>query len=467
MAKIELRPYQNSLISDLRTSIIKGHRKIVLCAPTGSGKTIMFTYMVSEHIKKGGNVLILTHRKELLKQAGSSFELFGLKPEFIRAGKKSNLSAKLHVGMIETIHRREKDFISEKTLIIIDEAHISSFNKIFQYISTNTIVIGATATPYRKGTDAIGLDTFYTDIVQGVDTPDLIELGFLSSADSFGVKIDLSKAKKKGDDYDTSKLYSESRLYQGVVSNWQRLTPNKKTILFASNVKSSREVCKEFNDNGIEAMHIDGETPDNEREHALSWFENTDGAVLCNCGILTAGYNCPDIEVIILYRATTSLPLFLQMVGRGSRITPTKKKFTILDFGNNIHRLGFWQDPRTWTLKKVEQRKNDKQDASFIKMCHKCGAIVAPSTKICPHCGTELKKELKEELAELEKLSPREKYNQDLKTKAIMCKNGLMNGFAVLHSLTDIEQARDFIALMGYKPGFEQINRHRFKVFQQ
>ena len=206
MAKVELRPYQNNLISDLRTSIVKGHRKIVLCAPTGSGKTVMFTYMVSEHVKRGGNVLILTHRKELLKQAGSSFELFGLKPKFIRAGKKSNLSAKLHVGMIETIHRREKDFMSEKTLIIIDEAHISSFNKIFQFISPNTIVIGATATPYRKGNDAIGLDTFYTDIVQGVDTPDLIELGFLSSADSFGVKIDLSKAKKKGDDYDTSKL---------------------------------------------------------------------------------------------------------------------------------------------------------------------------------------------------------------------------------------------------------------------
>ena len=72
-----------------------------------------------------------------------------------------------------------------------------------------------------------------------------------------------------------------------------------------------------------------------ERDRILGWFENTKGAVLCNCGILTAGYDCPDIEVIILYRATTSLPLFLQMVGRGSRVTDVKREFTILDFGNN------------------------------------------------------------------------------------------------------------------------------------
>ena len=351
--------------------------------------------------------------------------------------------------------------------VLVHNCHINNFTKLFEYISKETIVIGVTATPHRKGANIPSLSDFYTDLVQNVDTQKLIELGFLAKAESFGVKIRMDKLKQKGDDYDTEKYYSEHKMYAGVVENWKRLTPNKKTLLFASNVKSSKEVCQEFILNGIEAKHIDAKTPANIRTETLSWFENTENAILCNCGILVAGYNCPDIETIILYRATTSLPLFLQMVGRGSRITPTKTKFTILDFGNNIHRLGFWEDKRTWSLQKVEQRTNEKEDAGFIKICKKCGAILPPSTKICPYCGSVIKKEEKEVVAELSLLTKREMWSQDLETKALMCKNKLMNGFAVLHSLESKSDAREFIRLMGYNAGFEKTQGYRFKVFRQ
>ncbi len=156
------------------------------------------------------------------------------------------------------------------------------------------------------------------------------------------------------------------------------------------------------------------------------------------------------------------------MVGRGSRITPTKNKFTILDFGNNIHRLGFWENNRTWSLAKIEQRVNEKEDAGFIKMCKKCGAILPPSTAVCPYCGAIIKKEEPEIIAELSRLTKREQWSQDLETKALMCKNKLMNGFAVLHSFEKGEKAaaREFIRLMGYAEGFEQSQGYRFKVFQ-
>ena len=465
-----LRPYQEEIIDGLRKSIQKGNKKIVLCAPTGAGKTICFTFMISEHLKKGGRAMVFTHRKELLKQAGSSFEKFGLTPEFINAGSKPDLTKHLHVAMIETFDRRKDDlglFLLQKTLIIIDECHINNFTKLFEYISKETIVIGVTATPHRKGADVPSLSDFYTDLVQNVDTSKLIDLGFLAKAESFGVKIRMDKLKQKGDDYDTEKYYSEHKMYAGVVENWKRLTPNKKTLLFASNVNSSIQVCQEFILNGIEAKHIDAKTPAHKRSEALNWFENTQGAVLCNCGILTAGYDCPDIETIILYRATTSLPLFMQMVGRGSRITPTKNKFTILDFGNNIHRLGFWEDRRVWSLEKEKQRTNEKEDAGFIKICKKCGAILLPSIKKCPYCGAEIKKEEQEIIAELSLLTPSQKWNADLQTKALMCKNGLMNGFAVLHNLTDIEEARLFCKLMGYSPYFEKKQGYRFKVFRK
>ena len=465
---IVLREYQSKIIQELRKSISNGNKHIVLCAPTGSGKTIMFTYMVSEHLKRGGRALILTHRRELLKQSGSTFEKFGLKPEFITAGSKPDYSHSLHVGMIETMHRRSLDlFLQQKTLIIIDEAHINNFTKLFESLSKETIVIGATATPYRKGKTVEGLDQFYTDIIQSVDTKDLIDLGYLCDAKSYGVEINLKGLKKTADDFDTSKYYQENKTYCGVVENYIRLSKGKKAILFASNVENSQQVCGEFLKNGIEAKHIDANTPEKLRESILDWFSNSEGGVLCNCGILTAGYDNDRIETIILYRATTSLPLFLQMCGRGSRPNEIKKQFTILDFGNNIQRLGFWENNRVWSLKKVEQKTTEKEDAGLIKICKKCGAMLRPSVKICPYCGAVKPKTKEEEIAELVLLSKREQWNLGLREKALLCKSGKMNGFAVLHSFKsgEKEKAREFVRLMNYSDYFERMQGHRFKVF--
>src|SRR5690625_5481532 len=106
-----------------------------------------------------------------------------------------------------------------------------------------------------------------------------------------------------------------------------------------------------------------------ERKEVLDWFDCTDDAALCNCSVLTTGFDQPDIETIILYRATTSLPLFLQMCGRGSRIHPGKKHFNILDFGENINRLGFWEEPRTWSLEK-EDRKSTRLNSSHVAISY-------------------------------------------------------------------------------------------------
>ena len=122
-------------------------------------------------------------------------------------------------------------------MIIIDEAHLNSFNKLLPYISDNTLVIGATATPYRKGKNIPSLDDFYQDLVQDIDVPELLELGYLSKPMTYGIEIDLSKAKKIGDDYDTSRYYEENKTYIGVVENWERICKNTKTILFANNEK--------------------------------------------------------------------------------------------------------------------------------------------------------------------------------------------------------------------------------------
>ena len=219
---IILRDYQENYITELRKSFVKGNKKVVLCAPTGAGKTIMFSYMCKTSFTKGNKILILTDRKELFSQSDSVLSKLNLTPQLIKPNEKVDFNESLFVGMIQTIMRRIdllKDWINTLDLIIIDEAHKSIFDNLFQYVNEKTYVIGATATPHREGKQ-LSLSQFYTDIIQVIDTPELINKGNLSKPVSYGVKIDLKGVKTKGGDYDEKSLadkYSEIKLLNNLV----------------------------------------------------------------------------------------------------------------------------------------------------------------------------------------------------------------------------------------------------------
>lgn len=474
---INLYPYQEDLIEALRQSFAEGNRKIVLCAPTGAGKTIMFTYMVQQHIKRNGKALILTDRINLLKQADGAFSKFGISPELITAGSTPNLEGNCHVAMIETLHRRAKkysEFLLSRKLIIVDEAHKTAFEKIFPYLSDDCLVIGATATPYRSGQKS-SMDEYYTDIIQDIDTMDLIQLGNLSDCKAFGIDVDLSQITKRSGDYDAIKMgmmYNDNKVYEGVISNYKRLTPNTKAICFASSIQSAERLEKEMNAKGIACGLIHSKKTDEANQNIIKLFLDARPGtqiVLINVGILTTGFDCPTIETVILYRATTSLSLYLQMIGRGSRITPNKKEFTLLDFGNNVKTHNFWEAPRTWSL----QKKKRGLGVAPIKSCPMCNAFLPSSAKKCKYCDHEFKEtEEEKKLNEYVKLKelPKHEINEiargkSLEEKADMAKAKLINAFWVLHQITDIEEARKFIKLMKWSPKFEYVNRDRFKVF--
>jgi len=479
---IQLRPYQSNLTQSLRERMRSGHRKLILCAPTGGGKTVMFTHMVSEHVKRGGRALVVTDRVELMKQAGGAFSRVGLNPELIKAGSNPDLTLHCHVAMIETLSRRAEryaTFIASRTMIIFDEAHKCPFDKLFPFINPNCFVIGATATPYRSGNQP-ALDEFYTDIVQDVDTPQLVELGFLSEADTYGVEIDLSGVKKVAGEYDPAQLaqrYEERKVYAGVIDNYNRICPNTKALAFCSNIDSAVSLTKQLVSAGLPARCLDSTMSDADRKEKLEWLRETYNAILVSVGILTTGFDEPTIQTIILYRATTSLPLFLQMVGRGSRVTDNKKRFTILDFGNNVKTHNFWEAERVWSLEKKPKRK---KDVAPVKECPKCHAMLAVSVMVCKYCNHTFKRKEEEkptgEFAHLT-LLPKPKLlrtanGMTLAEKARLCKTKGVDGKPmikwawVLHNLKDIEEAREFIKLMGFKKGWEFHNKSRYKVFQ-
>lgn len=473
---LKLRPYQQKAINELRAAILAGKRRLILCAPTGAGKTVMFSAMAKSAHDRGKSVLIVSDRIELMKQSGGALNRMGLNPVEIKAGHTPRtMTGQMYTAMVETLARRMKDaryqrLVHSFDVIVFDEAHKQAFNKLFPYISDKTVVIGATATPYRTGKQK-ALKEFYDDIIETIDIPALIDQGYLAQPISYGVPVDLSEIRMKGGDYDEGEMgrvFSKNKVFDGVIENYLKLTPGRKALSFSASIESSQELTSRMQEAGVNARHLDSNMGRFERVKTIAWFRRTPDAVLNNVGILTTGFDAPEVEVVILYRATTSLPLFLQMVGRGSRIADGKENFTILDFGENIHRHGFWEQPREWSLEKPKKKK--KLGASPVKNCPSCNALVAVAVRTCPYCAHEwpvTPQEKKErQFAELRRLDPKKvrkmARTMTIEEKAEMTKAGLIKPFWVLHNLKDRDEAKEYIRLMGYKPGFWYYNKDRF-----
>ena len=386
---MELRPYQEESIHLLREAFQEGHKRIVLCLPTGAGKTVVFSQMAKLAFEKNTKTLVLTDRTELFKQTIKSLGRVGVPVEEISPDKKTACrEGVIFLAMVETLKRRIKklDWLAPD-LIIIDEAHKGNFNKIFEHFP-HARFIGATATPVGKH-----FYEEYTHIVQNIDIPQLVQDGFLSQCRAYQMVDDFSDLETKMGEFTNNSLFlhhDKPQLYNGVVENWMRLAQGKKTIVFNVNIEHTKKMHEQFIAHGISSEYITSQTPSIERERILRAFTCGAFTVLNNCGILTTGYDEPTIECVVMNRATKSLPLWLQCVGRGSRVTETKKEFLVLDFGGNHQRLGLWNEPRVWKLKKG--RVGD--GVAPTKSCPVCNLVLPNSATKC-ECGYVYPKEKK------------------------------------------------------------------------
>lgn len=385
-----LRPYQTESIAELSKGFANKHKRQILALTTGAGKTVVFSQMVKQAAEKGTRTMIFTDRIELFAQTFKTLERKGIKPQIINAKTKFiDNNALITIAMIETIKRRKHEL--NPKLIIIDEAHRGNFTKLFE-IFPDAYIVGATATPVGKH-----IPKYYTNIVQTIDTPDLIQQGFLSPYIGFQMQDDFSDLKIKGNDYSEESLfnhYHQRKHYDGVIEEYKNRANGKKAIVFNVNIAHTEAMTEEFNKAGIESYCVTSKTPALERERILRAFTLGMFPVLNNCGILTTGYDEPSIECVIMNRKTLSLPLWLQCCGRGSRIYPNKTHFVVLDFGMNHSVHGMWDEPRKWTLKE----KKRKKQAAPTKDCPECDALNYASARICKACGHEFEVNKNEEL---------------------------------------------------------------------
>lgn len=392
---MELRPYQTDAIELLRRAFASKHKRVVLCLPTGAGKTVVFSEMVRRAAIKETRTWVLTDRIELFGQTFKAMGKVGVVPQLIHAKGNRTFDpfAVVSVGMVETVKRRlGGDEITPPDFIVIDEAHKGNFTKVLDMFP-NAKVIGATATPVGKH-----FYKYYTDIVQNIDIPDLIELGFLSDCKAYQMQDDLSDLDTVAGEYTEQSLfghYNNQKLFDGVIEEWRKRANGKKTIVFNVNIQHSLNMTKAFNDAGILSECITSKTDKDERSRILSAFKAGLFPVLNNCGILTTGYDEPTIECVVMNRATKSLPLWLQCCGRGSRVIPNvKNQFTVLDFGMNHDQHGLWSEARTWSIQ--APRKKKKMDVAPVKECPKCQSMIFASARTCRYCEYVFPMDVKE-----------------------------------------------------------------------
>jgi DNA repair protein RadD len=385
-----LRPYQLQAIDLLRASIQR-HKRSILCVPTGGGKTTIVASMIQSAMQRGKSILFLAHRKELLTQAIERLESFGPAPGLIQ-GSNTKPSLNLNVASVQTLRNR-LHIICPPDIIFIDECHLAMANS-YRVILDNypsAFVVGMTATPSRL--DGKPLGDIFKDIVNPISISLLTNQGFLCTVRKFASKehIDLSDVGSVGGDFNSAQLYSKfnkSTLYAGVVDNYLKFAKDRPFIVFCVNVEHSKNTAQAFQNANIACEHLDGETPQHLRDITIAKLKAGLIQGVSNVGLFTEGFDMPHISCVILNRATQSLALYLQMIGRGLRPAPNKKDLVVIDHGDNVMRHSWYDIEREWSLTK-KKKKTDKQNAFPVRLCESCEAMMPVSTSICPECGHE------------------------------------------------------------------------------
>ena len=357
--KKELYGYQKSDIDRIfeRLDNASHNYHLLYQLPTGGGKTVIFSEIVRRYLATHNKkVVVLTHRIELCKQTSKMLKGFDVKNKIINSKIKElpdQDEYSCFVAMVETLKNRlndEKLLIDNVGLVIIDEAHYNSFRKLLSSFK-NSFILGVTATPLSSNIK-LPMHENYDELIVGDTIQNLIDNGFLAKATTYSYDVGLTSLKvgingdytvKSSDD-----LYTNMVMQEKLLHSYTEKSSGKKTLIFNNGINTSLYVYETFKEAKLPIRHLDNTTSPEDRKDILQWFKKTPDAILTSVGILTTGFDEPTVESIILNRATKSLTLYFQMIGRGSRKLPFKDNFTVIDLGNNALRFGLWNETIDW-----------------------------------------------------------------------------------------------------------------------
>jgi DNA repair protein RadD len=397
----ELRPYQIDVIAEFHSRVESGCHRIILVAPTGSGKTIIGAEIIREKVRAWRSVLVLAHRREIITHTSAKLRDLDIAHGIIMAGTPPRPLERVQVAAIQTLHRRaihaESMDLPPADLLVIDEAHHCPANTYRKIIESypGAIILGLTATPCRG--DGRGLGGIFEVIIECPQVAPLIAQGFLVKTRVYApVDPDLKGVRTQAGDYVESQLadrMDRPKLIGDIVTHWHKFGERRKTVAFAVNVAHSAHLRDEFIKSGVRAEHIDGVTPKPERDASLARLASGEIEVITNCMVLTEGWNLPEIGCCILARPTKKMGLYREMIGRVLRPACGKTDAIVLDHSGAVFRHGFVEDAVCWTLdpdrraeSPVHTARTEHGESSRLLECTQCGAIRVAGEP-CGHCG--------------------------------------------------------------------------------
>jgi superfamily II DNA or RNA helicase len=384
---VNLRPYQLEVIAKVDAAIDAGKRRPLIVAPTGAGKTVVAAALVKAAIEHRGRVLFLAHRRELIHQAHHKLFQHGIDAGLVLAGTEGRPHVAVQVASVQTLWARAMRSrameLPEADLVIVDEAHhvrAQTYQKIIEAYG-RAIVIGLTATPCRG--DGRGLGKAFDCIVECPPVQELIDLAFLVPTKVFApTRPDLSGVQVQRGDYvekQLAEVMDTGALIGDIVTHWHKLAERRKTVVFATGVAHSVHLRDEFRRSGVMAEHIDGSTPAEERDAILAKLARGSIDLVCNCMVLTEGWDSPEVSCIVLARPTKSMGLYRQMVGRVLRPAPGKADALVLDHAGAVFTHGFVEEAIEWTL------REDRRAESPAQRSRAAGTM--PTLTTCPECS--------------------------------------------------------------------------------
>lgn len=395
--QVQLRDYQSRAIEAVRHEYRQGRRRIVLCLPTGAGKTVCASAMIRHGLDRGHTALFMVHRRELVRQAVDRLACWGIEAGVVASGERATPSP-VQVASIQTLSawlRRNKPLPPADVVYVDECSHIRArtWEEVLDYYRAKP-VIGLSATPYRL--DGRGLGEVFDALVNPVGVQELCDAGVLVEPDVYAPEVpDLAGVRVRAGEFEQEALDAEMAKLEGkVVEHWLEYAgPNRtklpsdgralKTVGFAVTIRHSRSLTERLNAAGARFEHIDGSASNEERDGALERLASGEIDGVFNCMLLGEGWDLPALQCAVLARPTASMALHRQQVGRIMRSCGDGKAALVLDHAGNHLRLGFVTDHLEVSLEGKVKRPGE----AVLKTCPQCFCVVAGGVKQCPECG--------------------------------------------------------------------------------
>lgn len=463
-------PYQVKLIEDTRRTLGL-HKRIIMQLPTGGGKSFCFVQIAKTARQKGRTVLILSESLKIYKQIRDEFSHVhqiadGVKFINVQPGH-------IYLGMTQTLRNRpfiltQFEKLGEACIVIADEAHYGTHTKVLKALKS-CYLIGVTATPNFK--DAKFLPELYQALVRGPSISELQEHQpqRLCHYRHFERQVvDTRKLRIQGGEFTEASqeaAFGERIVYDGLLEDLRKF-PFKHCMIFVASQKHAAATRSNLESAGWVAVEYHTGIPEPTRTGNLGRFERGEVPICVSVGALAKGWDFQPLDLVCLLRATNSLSLYIQMVGRGGRALPHKSDFTVLDYGANGTRHYGWDYDHDWGEMWNKVPKKKKESAASVKICPKCEYMCPASIRECPNCGYTFETKAKEspptELVELNRdyMQIRGKLLSELTPPqlAVFAKKTGKKAYAI-RVATRGEQLRpgflrEFAKEMNYKPGW-------------